>query len=106
MQSHPPDPTERTDRGQNGEPSGLNWLERLACGIVKVGPIPQHVAFIMDGNRRFARTRGIEVASGHKMGYDKLEQVLRWCCELGVHGVTVYAFSIENFKRSKQEVDA
>ena len=40
------------------------------------------------------------------MGYDKLEQVLRWCCELGVHGVTVYAFSIENFKRSQSEVDA
>ncbi|KOO24571.1 dehydrodolichyl diphosphate synthase [Chrysochromulina tobinii] len=48
----------------------------------------------------------MEVARGHKMGYDKLEQVLRWCCELGVHGVTVYAFSIENFKRSQSEVDA
>ena len=99
-------PSERTDRGQHGEPSGLNWVERLACGIVNSGPIPQHVAFIMDGNRRFARTHGIEVARGHKLGYDKLEEVLRWCCELGVHGVTVYAFSIENFKRSPQEVDA
>ena len=97
---------QRTDRGHNGGPSGLNWLERLGCSIVMAGPVPQHVAFIMDGNRRFARSHGMEVARGHKIGYDKLEQVLRWCCELGVHGVTVYAFSIDNFKRSQSEVDA
>lgn len=67
--------SERTDRGHNGEPSGLNWLEQCACSIVKAGRIPQHVAFIMDGNRRFAREHGMEVANGHKMGYEKLEQV-------------------------------
>lgn len=97
--------SERTDRGRAGG-SGLGFIERVACRIVRSGPTPQHVAFIMDGNRRFARERGWDVAQGHRQGYDKLEEALRWCCELGVHGVTVYAFSIENFKRSPEEVEA
>ena len=99
-------PDQRTDRGAKGEGSGLRFLERLACHVVRAGPTPRHVAFIMDGNRRFARERGWDVALGHRRGYDKLEEALRWCCELGVHGVTVYAFSIENFKRSEEEVGA
>ena len=99
-------PSERSDRGLHGETSGLKFHERMACRIVSAGPIPKHVAFIMDGNRRFARDRGWNVADGHRSGYDKLEETLRWCCELGVHGVTVYAFSIENFKRSAEEVGA
>ena len=100
-------PSERTDRGQNGdEPTGLGWLERFACSVVRMGPMPRHVAFIMDGNRRFARERGWQIQRGHELGYGKLEEALRWCCELGVRGVTVYAFSIENFKRSSEEVDA
>ena len=99
-------PSERSDRGLHGESSGLKFHERMACRIVSAGPIPKHVAFIMDGNRRFARDRGWNVADGHRSGYDKLEETLRWCCELGVHGVTVYAFSIENFKRSAEEVGA
>ena len=97
--------SERTDRGQNS-PTGLSWLERQACAIVRSSRTPQHVAFIMDGNRRFARDRGWEVQQGHLRGYDKLEETLRWCAELGVHGVTVFAFSIENFKRSSGEVGA
>ena len=97
---------ERTDRGRAGEPSGLGFIERCACRVIRAGPTPRHVAFIMDGNRRFARERGWDVAQGHRQGYDKLEEALRWCCELGVHGVTVYAFSIENFKRSAEEVQA
>ena len=100
-------PDQRTDRGsKKAESSGLRMHERLACSIIASGPTPRHVAFIMDGNRRFAREHGWEVAEGHRRGYDKLEEALRWCCELGVHGVTVYAFSIENFKRSEEEVAA
>jgi ditrans,polycis-polyprenyl diphosphate synthase len=97
---------QRSDRGQGAAASGLGVIERLACRIVSSGPTPKHVAFIMDGNRRFARERGWDVAAGHRRGYDKLEEALRWCCELGIHGVTVYAFSIENFKRSAEEVAA
>ena len=108
MCAQPPDSLdirhERTDRGQ-GSPSGLSWWQRLACGIVKAGPVPRHVAFIMDGNRRFARLRGWDVGEGHRLGYVKLEEALRWCNELGVEAVTVYAFSLENFRRTSKEVD-
>ena len=82
----------------------LCWWERQVCGIVGVGTIPPHIAFIMDGNRRFARDRGLEVAHGHRLGYEKLEQVLRWCGTLGIKAVTVYAFSLDNFRRSPDEV--
>ncbi|GAA6067530.1 dehydrodolichyl diphosphate synthase complex subunit DHDDS, partial [Tachysurus ichikawai] len=67
--------------------------------------MPRHVAFIMDGNRRYARKRHVERQEGHTQGFDKLAETLRWCLNLGIHEVTVYAFSIENFKRSKEEVD-
>ena len=95
---------ERTDRG-HGNPSGLSRWQRLVISVLKGGPVPRHIAFIMDGNRRYAREHGIEVAEGHRMGYSKLEEALRWCAELGVSAVTVYAFSIENFKRTSREVD-
>jgi len=58
----------------------------------------------MDGNRRFARSRGEEVEKGHSEGGNKLHDTLEWCFELGITTVTVFAFSIENFKRSKEEV--
>ena len=95
---------ERTDRG-HGNPSGLSRWQRLVISVLKGGPVPRHIAFIMDGNRRYAREHGMEVAEGHRMGYSKLEEALRWCAELGVSAVTVYAFSIENFKRTSREVD-
>ncbi|XP_025918250.1 dehydrodolichyl diphosphate synthase complex subunit DHDDS isoform X3 [Apteryx rowi] len=67
--------------------------------------MPKHVAFIMDGNRRYAQKCHVERQQGHSQGFDKLAQTLRWCLNLGIREVTVYAFSIENFKRSKEEVD-
>ncbi|KAL0275388.1 UNVERIFIED_CONTAM: hypothetical protein PYX00_003246 [Menopon gallinae] len=86
--------------------SSLSWLQRLALQIMKAGAVPRHVAFIMDGNRRFASKTNVEKSEGHSKGFDKLSEVLKWCLELGVKEVTVYAFSIENFKRPKDEVDA
>lgn len=83
----------------------LSLLERLTANILKAGPMPKHVAFIMDGNRRYAQKRHVERQEGHTQGFDKLAETLRWCLNLGIHEVTVYAFSIENFKRSKEEVD-
>lgn len=67
--------------------------------------MPRHVAIIMDGNRRFSKIQGnIDPIEGHKRGVSTLERVLDWCVDLGIEIVTVYAFSIENFKRPPNEV--
>lgn len=60
----------------------------------------------MDGNRRFARQRKLETVEGHNLGFEALARILEVCYKSGVKVVTIYAFSIENFKRSKWEVDA
>uniref|UniRef100_H3A886 Alkyl transferase n=3 Tax=Latimeria chalumnae TaxID=7897 RepID=H3A886_LATCH len=83
----------------------LTLIERLCANILKSGPMPKHVAFIMDGNRRYAHKCQVERQEGHTQGFNKLAETLRWCLNLGIGEVTVYAFSIENFKRSQEEVD-
>ncbi len=85
--------------------SKRSFVERFCMNVLKCGPIPRHVAFIMDGNRRYAKKLNLETIEGHKQGFDKMAQMLEWCLELGVNEVTVYAFSIDNFQRSKEEVD-
>ncbi|KAI1820030.1 di-trans,poly-cis-decaprenylcistransferase [Xylaria intraflava] len=84
------------------------WLTRSAREIListlKQGPIPKHVAFEMDGNRRFARNHKIETIEGHHLGFEALARVLEICYKCGVKVVTVYAFSIENFNRPRGEV--
>lgn len=67
--------------------------------------IPNHVAIIQDGNRRFAREMGIDTAKGHRAGADKTEEMLDWAHELGIRHITLYTFSTENFRRRKDEVD-
>jgi len=89
----------------HGNPSSLPRWQQLAISLLRGGPLPCHIGFIMDGNRRYARVHGMDVAKGHRVGYSKLEEALRWCAELGVSAVTVYAFSLENYKRTTQEVD-
>lgn len=84
----------------------LTWPQRLAVNVLRCGPIPRHVAFIMDGNRRYATKSGLaNRTDGHRLGFDKLTEALYWFFELGIAEATVYAFSIENFKRSADEVD-
>ncbi|XP_014219487.1 dehydrodolichyl diphosphate synthase complex subunit DHDDS [Copidosoma floridanum] len=83
----------------------LSWLQSLVVKILKTGRVPHHVAIIMDGNRRYANKTGVEKIEGHSKGFEKLAETLQWCLEFGIPEVTVYAFSIENFKRSKEEVD-
>ena len=79
--------------------------EKKLWNEIKGGPIPAHVGLILDGNRRWARKIGLNHALGHEAGFEKLKEVLRWCWELGVKTVTIYAFSTENFRRSKDEVE-
>ncbi len=83
-----------------------SWFRSTCCKILRTGHVPRHVAIIMDGNRRFARKiQCSKVFQGHVFGFDKFLESLEWCLDLGISEMTVYVFSIENFKRSKDEVD-
>jgi len=66
--------------------------------------VPNHIAIIQDGNRRYAKMLGIDTASGHRAGADKTEEMLDWAHELGIRHITLYTFSTENFTRRKDEV--
>ncbi len=68
--------------------------------------IPQHIALILDGNRRYAAKIGLPKIAGHEYGAKNLGNLFTWCKELGIAQVTLYAFSTENFKRSNEEVSA
>jgi ditrans,polycis-polyprenyl diphosphate synthase len=70
------------------------------------GHIPKSIAIIMDGNRRFALKKKVEKIKGHEEGLSKLLQVISWCLNFGIKELTVFAFSIDNFNRPKEEVDA
>ena len=67
---------------------------------------PDHIAIIMDGNRRWARKNNLEVKEGHKKGAETLEKIAKYCNNIGIKYLTVYAFSTENWKRSEEEVGA
>ena len=68
--------------------------------------IPAHIAIIMDGNGRWAKRRGLSRSDGHRAGAKTLEEITDYCGKIGVKFLTVYAFSTENWKRPKAEVDA
>ena len=80
--------------------------ERDLFKEVITGPLPRHVAMIMDGNRRYA-TEVLDASFnvGHKKGEEKIEEMLDWCLGLEIPYVTVYAFSTENFNRGPEEID-
>lgn len=100
----------------------LRQTHELLIGALKQGPVPQHVAFVMDGNRRYAKNHKIESLEGHHLGFEALAkvcsrslpttmarhltsfQILEVCYKTGVKVVTVYAFAIENFNRPQREV--
>ncbi|XP_022119493.1 dehydrodolichyl diphosphate synthase complex subunit DHDDS [Pieris rapae] len=84
----------------------VSFFQLFCIKVVKTGRVPQHIAFIMDGNRRYAKKLSVKTSDGHSRGFDKLSETLKWCLDLGIPEVTVYAFSIENFKRSDEEVNA
>ncbi|GIJ82949.1 ditrans,polycis-polyprenyl diphosphate synthase [Aspergillus pseudoviridinutans] len=71
-----------------------NWTRDLLMNIARQGPIPQHIAFMMDGNRQFARAHGMSIEQGHKLGGAAMKKA-----------ITLYAFSIENFKQPKDQVE-
>ena len=73
---------------------------------VESGPIPNHIAIIMDGNGRWAKERNLPRISGHKEGINSVREVTRICGELGVKFLTLYTFSTENWNRPEKEVSA
>lgn len=66
--------------------------------------LPRHVAIIMDGNGRWAKKQGLLRPFGHREGVESLRDIVKFCCELGIGFLTVYAFSTENWKRPREEV--
>ena len=83
----------------------LNCLERTALKVLKQGHVPNHIAFIMDGNRRHAKNSKKEALSGHEAGAKTLKRCLLYCLHLGVKHASFYAFSLENFNRKAEEVE-
>lgn len=79
--------------------------EKILWRQIKDGNMPHHLGVILDGNRRFARQHGWDVWVGHKYGAEKVRDFLEWCWESNIKVVTLYAFSTENFQRSRREVD-
>ena len=68
--------------------------------------LPRHIAIIMDGNGRWAKKNKLKIALGHRAGTENLREIIRNCSDIGVKALTLYAFSTENWNRSKTEVDA
>ena len=82
----------------------VETLDEKISGYVKDTKL-QHIAVIMDGNRRWAKERNFPSAFGHKKGVDALKKTMRACDDFGVKYLTVYAFSTENWNRKQEEVD-
>lgn len=83
----------------------LGQLKRGFGKVIQTGPTPKHVGLIMDGNRRYAKSHKIELKEGHNLGFESMANILELLYEAGVQCATVYAFSIENFKRLSYEVE-
>ena len=66
---------------------------------------PKHVAIIMDGNGRWARSRGLPRLAGHRAGTENLREIIEACVEFGIKYLTIYAFSTENWGRPTDEVE-
>ena len=84
---------------------GLFRKRGNTAGQVDMSRLPRHIAIIMDGNGRWAKKRGLPRTAGHKAGAETFRDIATYCRELGVEYLTVYAFSTENWKRPKDEVD-
>ncbi|GAB35489.1 isoprenyl transferase [Gordonia otitidis] len=85
----------------------LSVYERRLIQLTDETRLPRHVAIICDGNRRWAREAGFEdVSHGHRVGAQRIAEMLEWCAELGIETVTIYLLSTENLQRASDELDA
>src|ERR1700683_3713528 len=83
-------------------PGDPDW--KLAAAI-DPDRLPSHIAIIMDGNGRWARRRGLPRVAGHKAGIQPVRVTVETCAQLGLRALTLYAFSVENWKRPRAEVE-
>lgn len=86
----------------------FNKKNRIQEDTIKLDEkrMPKHIAIIMDGNGRWAKSKGLPRTMGHKAGVETIREIVKECNALGVEYLTLYAFSTENWKRPKDEVDA
>ncbi|CAI9110498.1 OLC1v1010543C1 [Oldenlandia corymbosa var. corymbosa] len=84
--------------------NSISYMRRFLFDVLSVGPIPNHIAFILDGNRRYARKYKLGEGMGHRAGFLSLMSLMKYCYELGIKYITLYAFSIDNFRRKPHEV--
>jgi len=83
----------------------MNIFKRKKSKDLDMSKLPKHIAFIMDGNGRYATKRGMPRTFGHKMGLEALKRIIQASYELGIKVVSFFMFSTENWKRPKEEID-
>lgn len=79
--------------------------ERWLSEQIQLNKLPSHIGVIMDGNRRWARSQDMVEWQGHWSGVDKIDELLKWCLDIGIKTITLYSFSTENFNRPNREID-
>src|SRR5271165_6887802 len=84
------------------KPGSADWI---LANSIDPSRLPTHIAIIMDGNGRWARRRNLPRVAGHKAGMDPVRATVESCSRLGIQALTLYAFSMENWKRPRAEVD-
>lgn len=84
----------------------MGFFKRKKAAESSERVLPKHIAFIMDGNGRWAKRRGLPRKFGHREGAKTFKKITRYCKDIGIKNVSFYAFSTENWKRPKDEVDA
>ncbi|XP_051114755.1 dehydrodolichyl diphosphate synthase 6-like [Andrographis paniculata] len=86
--------------------NSVSYMRKWLFRVLSIGPVPRHLAFILDGNRRYAKKHNLGDGMGHRAGFLALMSIMKYCYELGVKYVTIYAFSIDNFRRRPEEVQS
>lgn len=84
----------------------MNLFDKRSKSNENEQTLPKHIAIIMDGNGRWAKKRGLPRKVGHSAGASNFRKIAKYCDKIGIKYLTVYAFSTENWKRPKDEVDA
>ncbi len=84
----------------------MNDMRKYREQVVAAGRLPRHIAIIMDGNGRWAKNRGLPRVAGHREGINSVREIVKICGEIGVEYLTLYTFSVENWRRPKAEVSA